>query len=71
MEFNFVKKSVVDKLFNNDELYRTLAKYDELEQCLINVSGYDLDQLLSKFSAGWTLEPPKYTNVGICKLPRE
>lgn len=39
--------------------HRMLRHTDDTATKIEHLTGYSLDQLLEKFAAGWTLEPPK------------
>lgn len=39
-----------------------LRRYDEMETTLIKLTGYDMEKLIELFAAGYTLQPPTYSN---------
>ena len=38
---------------------KTWSEYEEMENRLIQVSGFDMEKLIELFAAGYTLKPPK------------
>lgn len=41
-------------------VWKTLQYYEEIENRLIKVSGFNIEELIELFEAGYTLSPPKY-----------
>lgn len=52
----YLNTAVIDGLKN-------VRVYEEMENKLIQVSGYDIEKLIELFAAGYTLKPPKYESV--------
>ena len=50
------------------ELTGCLKQVNQIEKSLIKLTGYDIEQLHTLFSAGYTLEPPKKDCL-VLKLP--
>lgn len=50
------------------ELNGEVKRFKEIENALIELTGYDLKQLQTLFAAGYTLEPPKKDPL-VIRLP--
>lgn len=47
------------KILNTSHIFNYVRKLDENITKLEQLTGFSLDELIEKFAAGWTLEPPK------------
>lgn len=62
-------QKIADHIYNLPEsMMRVCQKYEKQNTALVQLTGYDITELIELFAAGYTLEPPKYEDNKLSDL---